>query len=481
MSSSASDSLDDVSLDFPEIDEGDIFTFVEYIIIVIIIIILGYIIYRLFFNQNPDVSLSSPVKMSGLQNSKNIIESLRWAAKSFPDSHALMIRKDNGVWLPVTYESYYQNCLNFAKIIKHWVGPKTNVAIIGFNSPAWFYAHLGTMMNSGIPVGMYPSNSSDACEFIMNHAKIDVLVVEDGKQLEKFVGKNIPMLKLILYYSPVSDELVKKFKIPVVSFGAFMDSIQPDSIELDKPGNDIATIIYTSGTLGDPKGVMLTHKNIVSNINAILKTLQKNNLDLDSGERFVSYLPLNHIAAQTMDIYIPISVLGTVWFADKDALKSTLVNTLKDARPTVFVGVPRVWEKMQEKIDSKIQSNFISRNLPNILIRSRIVNEIGLDKCKFCITSTAPVSEKARDYFESLNLPLYDAYGLSETSGPITLSGPGFSCKGSVGIPINDVRIRIADDGEILVKGKSVFKGYYRDKKGTEQAFADGWFKTLVI
>src|SRR5207237_10265113 len=130
---------------------------------------------------------------------------------------------------------------------------------------------------------------------------------------------------VILYYSPVSGEAIKRFKVPVVSFGAFMDSNKKtkqknkESGATKRPGpGDTATIIYTSGTTGQPKGVVLTHRDIVASVNAVLKTVQRSNLKLTVGERFVSYLPLNHIAAQVLDIYLPLCTLRTVWFADKD-------------------------------------------------------------------------------------------------------------------------------------------------------------------
>ena len=488
MSSSESSFIDDdMSTDLPNLSTGNsLYTFIEYVVIIIIIIVICYIVYRVWFNKRETLNNNSNntkeiVQVPNLRN-KTIIDVLQWCAETYPDFPALMVRKDNGNWSDITYENYYQKCLDFAKSVNYWVGPKAKVAIIGFNSPAWFYSHLGCLMNSGISVGMYPTSSPEICEYILNHAEVDVLVVEDSKQLEKLVGKDMSKLKLILYYSPISDELIKKFSIPVVSFGAFIESKETGKIKL--PGNvssdDTATIIYTSGTTASPKGVLITHKNIISNVDSVLQTLQsKSTLKLENGERFVSYLPLNHIAAQMMDIYIPICIIGTVWFADRDALKSTLVNTLRDARPTVFIGVPRVYEKMQEKIEEKVQSSFISRNLPNILIRNKIINEIGLNKCKFCITSAAPISAATRDYFaNTLNITLYDAYGLSETSGPITLSCPGLNCNGSVGCPTSDVRIKIASDGEILVKSQSVFKGYYKDSKGTKEAFEGSWFKT---
>lgn len=474
---------------------------IEYIIIIIIIIIIGYLFYTFFYNGTYDNHNNNDNMKDILNNNNNtIIDILKHNSEINPDGHALVVKKPSSsltigadVWIPINYEDYYNNVEQFATSLNYWVGARKNVAIIGFNSPAWFYAHLGTIANNGISVGIYPTSTNDICEYIVNDANIDVIVVEDDKQLEKFVDINFKdtKIKLILYYSPVSSALINKFTkstIPVISFGVFMDNkkfkknkninqhMNNNNVDL----NDVMTIIYTSGTTGNPKGVEITHKNILAMIKSLLNTTSsRGTLNFDSNEKFVSYLPLNHIAAQTMDIYIPICTGGTVWFADKNAMRSdkpTLVKTLKDAKPTIFVGVPRVWEKMAEAIEK--ETNYSTSYIPRFLTKKKIIEGIGLDKCKYCITTASPISDTARDYFDSLGITLYDIYGLSETCGPIAVSLPNYRRTDSVGIPFDDLRIKINMDGEILVKGDQIFKAYKNNKKATKEAFERGWFKT---
>jgi len=395
-------------------------------------------------------------------------------AKKFPDKPALMTRKDNN-WSVVTYEDYYHNCMDFAKCIHEWFGTGTKVAIIGYNSPAWYYAHIGTMYNYGVPIGISESYSGEICNSILNHSEAEVLVVENGDQIEKIIGMETPKLKLILYYTPISEDIINKVTIPIISFGVFIENKNELTKKFPKNKYTSAVLIYTSGTTNDPKAILLSHKNIASTAINLLYTLKNNSsIDITMGERFISYLPLNHISSLMTDIYIPICILGTVWFADKNAAKSSIINTIRDARPTIFCGMPNIWEKICNKIESKNNECY----LPTILTKNKIVNDIGLNKCKLAITSSATISEKCVNLLEKFGIILYDIYGLSETSGPLTISAPNIYNKGSVGKPIDGIRIKIDNDGEILVKGPGVFTEYYKDIDLSIESFKNGWFKT---
>lgn len=405
-----------------------------------------------------------------------ILDFLKQASKDNPKKTALKIKTKNS-WKSVSYLEYYDNVLNFAQSINYWLGPKVNVSILGFNSPGWFFAHMGCMLNGGISVGLYPTSTSKICEKIINDANVELLVVEDDEQLKKFMDIDISGIKLIIYYSPISKKMVDKFSVPVISMGNFMTkrvttTLKPPHLD------DIATLIYTSGTTGNQKGTMITHKNIMSSVSQMLSLIDtKSGKNSICGERFISYLPLNHIAAQMMDIYIPLVTLSTVWFADKNALKSTLGDTIKDAKPTIFIGVPRVWEKIVEQIEAGLENEGVGGSLVKLVSPWKIIEKIGFNKCKLAITSTAPISENTIKYLEAIGLPLYNTYGMSETTGPISVSVPNASAVGSVGVPI--MKVKIAKDNEILVKGDNLFVGYYKNKKATTESFTkDGWFKT---
>jgi long-chain-fatty-acid--CoA ligase ACSBG len=438
-------------------------------IIVIMIIKVSY----------PDCTYDAIDACAIIENPKNkkatIIDLLKQASERYPNAPALKI-KEGKSWKDISYGEYYKKVKRFAQSLKYWLGSNVNVGILGFNSPGWVYSHLGTMYNGGISVGLYPSSTSESCSYIIKNTNIEMIVVEDAVQLEKLIGINDSPIKLIIYYSPINESIIEQFQIPVISMGNFMT--QTNKLSKMPSQNDISTIIYTSGTTSDPKGVMISHKNIMT---ALRKTIElfktKSSISTLGHEHFISYLPLNHIAAQMLDIYLPIACLSTVWFADKDALKSTLTNTIKEVRPTIFAGVPRVWEKIHEGIETKLSSIGWKGNLSKTFIPRKIIHEMGLERCKLCITTGAPVSNISRQYLSSIGCKLYDIYGMSETSGAISISGPNMSRVGSVGLPI--MSVKIAKDGEILVKGDNLFVGYYEDPAETHKSFTkDKWFKT---
>lgn len=469
-------------MDLQNIELGSTKSIILLLALTLIIMLICYY-YNCYYcvdnEKEPNTTIDVITHLVENDDCKNftIIDYLKYIAKKYPKKDALKVKEGKSYWKSISYYTYYKNVVNFAQSLNWWLGPNTNIAILGFNSPGWFYAHLGCMLNGGKPVGMYPTSTQNICKQILDNSDTEVLVVEDDHQLQKFVGLNMPNIKLIIYYSPISPKMTDKFTAPVISMGSFMkkkDNIQFPKIKL----NDIATLIYTSGTTGTPKGVMITHKNIMTSLRRTMMLIKtKSSMTNIGQERFISYLPLNHVAAQMMDIYFPIITLGSVWFADKDALKSSLGDTIKDVRPSIFIGVPRVWEKMQEKIEAEINKGVIPKSFVKSFFGNQILEKIGLNECKLAITAAAPILPATKQFFSGIGLKINDIYGMSETCGAISISLPNLERSESVGAPI--MGVKIGKDEEILVKGDNLFEGYYKNKKETENSYTkDGWFKT---
>lgn len=233
------------------------------------------------------------------------------------------------------------------------------INIIGFNSREWLVANFGAIAAGGVAAGIYSTNLSDACKYITEHSESKVVVCEGLKQLEKYysIAKDLPKLKALIMYG--NDELPADIKeklpsVPVYTFDDFLklgEDVASDELvtraSAMKPGHT-CTLIYTSGTTGPPKAVMITHDNLTWTVRAMLAFLPGGKMDTD--DHVVSFLPLSHVAAQMLDMHCPMFTGAQCSFAEPDALKGSLGATLKAVRPTVFFGVPRVWEKIYDKL-----------------------------------------------------------------------------------------------------------------------------------
>ena len=216
-------------------------------------------------------------------------------------------------------------------------------------------ANCGAIFGSCIAAGVYATNLSDACHYIASHSEAEVVVVDGNKQLKKFaeMKESLPALKAIVVYGEIVDpSLVKQSKVKVYAWEEFMalgrdvpDSALDQRAASVKPGN-CSTLIYTSGTTGPPKAVMISHDNLTWTA----KTMCESYIHVNHTERLVSFLPLSHIAAQLIDIHVPMTLGAALYFAQPSALKGSLAKTLREVQPTVFFGVPRVWEKIHERM-----------------------------------------------------------------------------------------------------------------------------------
>ncbi|NXH39283.1 ACBG2 ligase, partial [Dicaeum eximium] len=387
------------------------------------------------------------------------------------------------------------------------------VGILGFNSAEWFIADIGAILAGGFAVGIYTTNSPEACHYVAENCSANIIVVENHKQLQKIleIEHRLPHLKAIVQYK----EEIKEQRPNLYSWREFMQlgSDVPDSqleaiIASQKP-NQCCTLIYTSGTTGQPKGVMLSHDNLTWTAVAAGRFIMLSDAR-ERQEEVVSYLPLSHIAAQMCDIWAAMTFGVQVYFAQPDALKGSLVETLREVRPTAFLGVPRVWEKMEEKMKSVgmkasalrrkvaswakgvgLQTNLKRMNgssevpmnfrLAKQLVYRKVRKAIGLDRCTKCYTGAAPITRETLEFFLSLNIPVLELYGMSESSGPHTMSVPHAFKLGSCGKELTGCRTLIHKPdkdgiGEICFSGRHIFMGYLNMRDKTKEAIdEDGW------
>lgn len=454
----------------------------------------------------------------GGETPRTIIDCFQNTVEKFGDRNALALKRETLVngkmetpseWKTWTWRQYYDDCRKFGKtLIKLGVDPFAIVNILGFNSPEWFIANCGAIVAGCIAAGIYATNMAEACHYITEHSKAEILCVDNNKQLQKYVGKKFPKLKAIVIWEEVADpKLIKQISVPVYQWNDFLElgsSVSDKDIELRganiKVGN-CSTLIYTSGTTGPPKAVMISHDNVTWTTKKVFDTL----VDVNHTDRIVSYLPLSHIAAQMIDLHGPMCLGCCTYFARPDALKGTIKTTLCDVRPTIFFGVPRVWEKFQDAIvDIGRKTSPILKTISGLakgvgkghcemmqygkgggapcfygcagIILNKIKAGLGLDQCKACFTAAAPISPDVLWYFASLDIPVYEVFGQSECTGPHTMSYDAQWKIGTCGRPLRGTVSKGDATSELCYAGRHIFMGYmYMPDKTAETIDDEGW------
>lgn len=423
-----------------------------------------------------------------------------------PESPAYAVRGASG-WETTSWRTFASEIRSAARaLIALGFEYGQCTAILGFNRPEWTIFDLATIAAGGAPAGIYTTNSPSEVEYIVNHSESPFLLLEDLGQWEKVlaVRDKLPKLEKVIFMKGVNvpaDPLA-------IGWDAFLakGSMQHEA-ELDRrlarlAPDDLATLIYTSGTTGPPKGVMLSHQNLVWTADVALQVT-----DIDASDCVLSYLPLSHIAEQMFSIHGSMTAGYVVHYAQS---VEKVPDNLKEVQPTVFFGVPRIWEKFHAGISAKMreatgakasllawargvgtraaQARMSGRSLGALdamqyrlaqkLIFSKLKPAIGLGRARMCISGAAPIAAEVLQFFASLDIVVHEVYGQSEDSGPATFNRPGFTRLGSVGPALPGCEVRIADDGEILVKGPNVFLGYFKNPEATAETLIDGWLHT---
>jgi long-chain acyl-CoA synthetase len=427
---------------------------------------------------------------------------LRQAA-SHPSKIAYQAKQD-GRWQPTTWQTFAGQVRSAARALIALGFPAgAKVTILGFNRPEWVILDHAAMMAGGAAAGIYTTCSPDEVQYIIHHSEAHLVLVEDAGQLAKVMARRdqLPLLKWIVVMRGAEaagdgvlswDEFNRRAEgASDAELDARLAAIQP---------SDLATLIYTSGTTGPPKGVMLSHANLSWTSQLLIDT-GGGKVD---GDASLSYLPLSHIAEQMGTIHMPATAGSTVWFAESI---EKLADNLKEARPTVFFGVPRVWEKFHaglsarlgevtggkrrlldwaRRVCSEVNARRdrgdaipallqIQYRLADRIVISKLKAALGLDRARVLSSGAAPIAPDVLAFFASLDLPIREIYGQSEDSGPTSYNLPGRTRIGSVGPPLPGLEVKIAEDGEILIRGPNVFMGYYKEPQATAETVKDGW------
>ncbi|KAB0352312.1 hypothetical protein FD754_017169 [Muntiacus muntjak] len=424
--------------------------------------------------------------------------------------------KQQGTWEHISYIQYYLLARKAAKgFLKLGLERAHSVAILAFNSPEWFFSAVGAVFAGGIITGIYTTSSPETCQYIAYDCRANIIMVDTQKQLEKIlkIWKNLPHLKaVVIYGEPPPTQMPSVYTMEeFMELGNEVPEEALDSIINAQKPNQCCALVYTSGTTGKPKGVMLSQDNITWTAQYGSQAGDIQPAEIQQ-EVVVSYLPLSHIAAQIYDLWTGIQWGAQVCFAEPDALKGSLVNTLREVEPTSHMGVPRVWEKIMERIQEvAAQSGFIRRKmllwamsvtleqnltcpssdlkpfttrLADYLVLAKVRQALGFAKCQKNFYGAAPMTAETQHFFLGLNIRLYAGYGLSETSGPHFISSPYNYRLYSSGKVVPGCRVKLVNEdaegiGEICLWGRTIFMGYLNmEDKTCEAIDSEGWLHT---
>jgi long-chain acyl-CoA synthetase len=417
---------------------------------------------------------------------------------------ALKSKKD-GRWVDVSVAEFRDGVRYFSNGLRVLgVKPGDRVAILSENRPEWAMSDFAILAAAAVTVPIYPTLLGWQIEYILNDSGAVAVICSTAEQLQKIQeirGHTPHIHNVIVCDSPEALPLGVKTFLNIVDSGRQRDDGRFDELLARPKPDDLATLVYTSGTTGNPKGAMLTHGNIVSNVTAALQVLP-----LRSGWTAMSILPLSHILERMGDYcYFQIGVV--IAYAENVA---KVGENLQDVKPDVFAAVPRLFEKMRERIlntiatespvkqkvfrwalkvgEQRLPYQMAGKPMPpglkaksflaDKLVFRKILARLG-GRVRFVLSGGAPLSPELAAFFIGAGLQILEGYGLTETSPVIAVNTPTKRKIGTVGPILPGVEVKIAADGEILARGPNIMKGYWNNPEATAQAIdSEGWFHT---
>jgi long-chain acyl-CoA synthetase len=433
-----------------------------------------------------------------------------WAQADANGSRPALRYREDGRWCEISWEEYRTRVLDVAGGLQSLgVESGDRVCLLSHNQPNWVIGDLGILACGAVSVPAYPNSIPTQVQYLLQHATAKVVLVANGEQLRKVqqVWSDCPDLQVAVLLD--NDEaLVEDGR--VITFETLMSAGRAhgtDSVEDGLKGDllkpeQMATIIYTSGTTGPPKGAMLSHKNLVFEADAILK-----GTDLNEKDSTLSFLPLSHVAERLQGELVGVTAGLTVNYAES---METILRDVGETNATTLLCVPRLWEKIYANIQSGIQEASplkrrifdwsmavgtecfetenaggsvgpvlsAKRAIADRLVFSKVRAKLGMTHTSHLLSGAAPLSATVGTFFASIGLRIQEAYGQTECVGVSNMNPPDRLKFGTVGPALEGVEVKIAEDGEILVRGDNVFLGYFQDEAATASALVDGWLLT---
>ena len=429
------------------------------------------------------------------------------AAQKKGASPAIHDRNADGTWATSTWAEFWNEVRRVGKgLIALGLQPEDCVAIVGANRRDWVICQHGVNAAQGIPAPLYTTLLPEQMAYIVGNAESRIVICDDQTQLSKYISiadGDSPIEHIVTMDDLGSSDprvitldalKAKGDALADADLDARLDAVQPD---------DVALLIYTSGTTGLPKGAMLTHRGIELIANAVTTVFP---FLKETEPRSVSYLPLCHAAEQGITNFAGLATQGQIFFCS-DLTK--IKDYLMEVHPTIFLAVPRVWEKFEAALRGKLAEatgvkaklagwareteleafkkeittgrpvSGVSRNLANKLVISKIKEALGLDQLQVALSGAAPISVSTLEFFASIGLPIHEGYGMTETTAFASVQPYGRLRFGTIGKPLPGVEVKIAEDGEIMLKGINMVKGYHRLPDKTAELYDDdGWMHT---
>ena len=412
-------------------------------------------------------------------------------------SHArIMLSREGARWIPIASQELYRKVAGVARAFLHWgICKGDRIAILSENRPEWAIADFASLLAGAVVVPIYSTLTADQTSYILHDSGARAAVVSTEQQLNKLLSiKDQTYVEHIIMMDSFES-------IRAVPMRLLMDTgPQKRDDELDRQARsiqpeDLASIIYTSGTTGTSKGVQLTHGNLTANV---LNSMEGYNVG--DGHISVSFLPLSHVTARHADLAL---LYHGVTLAYCPFIEE-LPQVLREVMPTIFVAVPRVYEKIHNQVERMTQplakrlvyrwalsvgrahrNSTLAGEIPTSitwklacrLVFSKIRARMG-GRVQLFVSGGAPLGRELAEWYASIGIRIHEGYGLTETSPVIAINSPRAHKLGTVGRPLSNVEVRIADDAEILVRGPSVFRAYWNRPGETQDVFVNGWFKT---